>query len=278
MDTIVFWFTKLAWMLLSPDSLFLLCLVGLWLMIRWGWTRAARRLLMALIVVLAVVALLPVHEWMFHPLERRFPAPTSLPESVDGIILLGGAEEALQANAWGGPEVNQAAERYLAFLMLARTYPDAKLVFTGGSHRLVDQALKEADVAVRLLTQQGLDTGRLVVEREARNTAENVRRTRELFRPAAGEKWVLVTSAYHMPRAAGSFCRAGWPVIAYPVDHRSVPGRMLRLDLDLIRHAAGATTAAREWIGLASYYLGGKTEALLPAPCVDAPSARDAGT
>lgn len=268
MDTLVFWFTKLVWMLLAPDSLFVLALAGIWLLLRAGRLRLARRILVALVVALGTAAFFPVDEWLLYPLERRFEASPALPGAVDGIILLGGAEEPLSSHAWGGAQLNQGGDRYFAFLELARAYPDARLVFTGGRARLGDQALSEADVAVRLLKQQGLDTHRLVLEDGARNTAENASRTRELIKPDADANWILVTSAFHMPRAVGSFCRVGWPVLGYPADHRSVPGKLLRADLDLARHAAGATMAVREWIGLASYYLGGKTESLLPGPCL----------
>jgi uncharacterized SAM-binding protein YcdF (DUF218 family) len=77
----------------------------------------------------------------------------------------------------------------------------------------------------------------------------------------------VVTSAMHMPRAIGIFRKAGFSVVAYPVDYRTASA--LR-DWTFPRHAAGnfalAETALHEWIGLAAYWLTGKTDALFPAP------------
>lgn len=267
MDTLVFWTAKLARMLLSPDSLLLLLLLAAWLLLRADRVAAGRRLLAMLIWVLGAIAVFPVDEWLLYPLERRFAPASAMPARVDGIILLGGAEETRFARAWDRAEVNQAGDRYLAFLMLARAYPEAKLVFSGGSNKLVDQELKEAEVAERIAREQGIAPGRLQLESAARNTAENARMVHAMVKPAKGENWLLVSSAFHLPRATGLFCKAGWSVIPYAADHRSAPGQLLRLDLDLAARAERLTLAVTEWAGLLAYYLMGKTDAFLPGRC-----------
>ena len=126
---------------------------------------------------------------------------------------------------------------------------------------------KEATVAQKFYEQIGMEASRIIFERESRNTSENALFSKALIKPAPGETWVLVTSAFHMPRSVGIFCQAGWPVIPYPVDHMTVPGGLLRVDLDLAGHLGDLNVAIKEWIGLAAYFFTGRTPSMLPETC-----------
>ncbi len=267
METVFFWLSKLAWSVIAPDSLLFLLVLASWLLLIRGATRWAKRVLGFTVASMLVLAWLPVGEWVLYPLEARFPANPPLPQRVDGIIVLGGAEDAVLSAAWEQVEVNDSGERFLASAALSRKYPQAKLVFTSGSGSLLSQKLKGANVARKLYEEQGLDVSRMIFESESRNTAENVSLSKALVKPAAGETWILVTSAFHMPRSVGIFCRAGWTVLAYPVDHRSLKGNLLRTDSGLVGNLGALSTGIREWIGLAAYYATGKTTSLFPAGC-----------
>ncbi|MCH7555118.1 MAG: xanthine dehydrogenase molybdopterin binding subunit [Proteobacteria bacterium] len=159
-------------------------------------------------------------------------------------------------------------QRLIVFADLARIYPDAKLVFTGGSGSLNPGALSEADVAQKILIIMGTDMGRIRFEREARNTFESGRKAKALALPNPSENWLLVTSALHMPRAMGVFRKAGWPVTAYPVDYRTggAGGLRLRLRFNLAGNGNSTQTVIREWVGLAAYKALGRTDDWFPAP------------
>ena len=103
-------------------------------------------------------------------------------------------------------------------------YPNARIVFTGGSANLISNDAKEADYAAEIFESLGIPKSRLIMERASRNTYENAEFTKELVAPKPGERWLLVTSAFHMPRSIGLFRKAGFAVEAYPVDWR-VGGR-----------------------------------------------------
>jgi uncharacterized SAM-binding protein YcdF (DUF218 family) len=118
-----------------------------------------------------------------------------------------------------------------------------------------------------LYQSQGVDGARLLFEGESRNTAENAALSKALAKPAAGETWILVTSASHMPRAVGTFCKAGWPVIPYPVDHGTERGNLLRMQADLAGNLLGFSNGLREWVGLAAYYATGRSAGMYPAGC-----------
>ncbi|HYC04781.1 MAG TPA: YdcF family protein [Azospirillaceae bacterium] len=262
-----FLLSKLLWGLAAPGNLLLLLLViGLGLL-AWGKRRAGWALSGGAAALLVVAAVLPVGGWLARPLEQRFAAPDPLPERVDGIIVLGGGVDPLASAESGRPELNAAAERMLALPWLGRRYPEAKLVFSGGSGRVLDPDLSEARVADLTWQWVGMPTDRVIAEDRSRNTWENAVLTREMVRPAEGEVWLLVTSAMHMPRAIGCFRAAGWPpMLPYPVDLRTTRAELGRVGVDLGGGLERLNEAAREWAGLIAYRLMGRTDSLFPAP------------
>lgn len=232
-----------------------------------GVHRAAKWLLGCTTVIMLLIALFPVGDWMLSPLETRFETNPELPEKLDGIIVLSGGEACVLSELWDQVELWQAAERSLGFMALARKYPQARLVFTGGTGSLLSQEYKAADVAKRLYEEQGMDVSKIHFERNARNTYENAIFTRKEINPLPGETWVLITTAWHMPRSVGIFCKAGWPVIPYPVDHWTEPGNLVRIDFNFSGHLKTLTAAFKEWVGLVVYYLTGKTTGVFPGLC-----------
>lgn len=267
LDTLFFYFSKIIWALISPGSfLYLLIISGIALLFLKK-QKFAKILLGTAAVLFTLVAFLPLGKWLVTPLESRFPANPELPETIDGIILLGGVIDPVKSYIWDQPEFGGAADRYLAFIELAREYPEARLVFTGGIGTLLDQEYKEADIAGYFLESMGIDRSRLELERESRNTVENAVNSKALMQPASGENWILITSAAHMSRSIGVFCQQQWPVIPWPVDHESSPGMQTRIVFDPADNLSTLNTHTREWIGLFAYYITGKTSALLPSGC-----------
>jgi uncharacterized SAM-binding protein YcdF (DUF218 family) len=266
MESLFFFTSKLVWCVISPDVLLGLGLVGVFVLLLRKRARAATWVLGCELLVFAVIGLWPVGEWVFSPLERRFKTNPDLPAEIHGVIVLGGGEDAISSSIWNQPEVGDAAERLLAFMSMARRFPEAKLVFTGGSGSMMDQGFSGADCVKQLFEQQGLDVSRVIFERESRNTYENVILTQKLMKPGKDENWLVITSASHMPRAMGIFMKADWPVIPWPVDHWSQPGRLWRVQWDPVGHLYNLKIASKEWVGLLAYYATGKTSALFPFP------------
>lgn len=191
----------------------------------------------------------PVGKWLLYPLENRYLANPAM-GNVDGNIVLSGAEDPMVTLLWDQTSVGGAAERDLAFMTLAKKFSEAKLVFTGGAGSMTHQEYKTADVARRLFDEQGMNLTRITFERESRNTWKNAILSKKLMHPANDERWVLITTAGHMPRSAGVFCQVEWEVIPYPVDFRSKPGYLMRMDWGFADHLSGMVTGVKEWIGL----------------------------
>ncbi|HEY7610514.1 MAG TPA: YdcF family protein [Alphaproteobacteria bacterium] len=256
---------KAAWVLLRPSTLLALMLALGLLLRALGRRRTGRGLVGVALAAFLACAVLPVGAWLLSPLENRFAVP-ALPERVDGIIVLGGAiEPALSADRQA-LSLNGNAERLVAFAALARRYPAAKLVFTGGSGNPLSPDLREGDWIGEFLDAASIARERVVVERESRNTDENARLSKALVKPQPGEVWVMVTSARHMPRAVGIFRKAGWTVVPYPADYLTTRAVGANFHFNLAGGLAALDAAAYEWFGLAYYRLSGRIDAWLPRP------------
>ncbi len=271
--------SKLIWWLFAPGNLIVLALglgaicltIGRVTERAGGWLRRLGRVSLTLGIGLALaITVLPLRDWVLLPLENRFAAPEPLPARVDGIIVLGGAVDTGLTDDRGQPVVTDSADRLFALLTLARRYPDAKLLFTGGTAALDGKGAREADVVAALFQTAGIEPlllppGRLVMERNSRNTYENVVQSKALMQPQPGEVWLLVTSAFHMPRAVGIFRQQGWPVVPFPVDYGLRKGGE-GVPFSFLDGLDGVHWGIREWVGLAYYRARGWTDTLFPGP------------
>ncbi len=229
--------------------------------------RAGRRLAVASVVLLLLAGLSPLGNALIYPLEERFPPWDASRGAPAGIVVLGGAIGPDISAARGTPDLNESAERLTAAAALARQYPDAKIIYSGGDARLVIHGGIEAEFAATLLESLGIPRARIIMEGKSRNTVENALFSKALADPKPGERWLLVTSAYHMPRSIGVFRRAGFAVEAYPVDWRTRGAIDLVLPFESVTAGLRRTdTAVREWTGLLVYWLTGKSDAVFPAP------------
>jgi uncharacterized SAM-binding protein YcdF (DUF218 family) len=229
---------------------------------------AGRKIMIASIVLLAVCAFSPLGNLLLYSLESRFPPWDAARGAPDGIVVLGGPIDPDLSIAHHTPVIRSAADRIVAAAALARRYPNARIIFSGGSADLFANDAREADYAGEIFADLGIARERLIMERRSRNTYENAVFSKEIASPKQGERWLLVTSAYHMPRAVGLFRKAGFPVEPYPVDWR-VGGDAADILAfsDIAVDGLGRTDVAlREWMGLVAYRLAGRTGELFPGP------------
>jgi uncharacterized SAM-binding protein YcdF (DUF218 family) len=241
-------------------------LVGL-ILLCTRFTRLASWLVVTSLVLIALFGLSPLGNALILPLEQRFPAWDASRGPPDGIVVLGGVIAEDVSAARDAVALNEAAERITVAAELARRYPRARIVFSGGTNALIFDAGAEAAFAVRQLEALGVAHERITAEEQSRNTIENAVFSRLLANPKPGERWLLVTSAYHMPRAMAVFRAAGFAVEAYPVDWRTRgPADVLRPFGSLGDGLRETDAAAHEWIGLLAYRLAGKTSELFPGP------------
>ncbi|KRA50480.1 YdcF family protein [Devosia sp. Root635] len=257
--------SKLFWLLVQPIGLtILLGLAGLVLLAagrrRWGGVLVALAMLL-----LGMASFTNIGAVLMAPLEARFVRPAELPAQVDVIVVLGGATSSRISSGRGVTEMNEAGDRLVEALWLARHYPDARIVLTGGIAGLMPGAEAEAVTMQRLLLAFGIAPERLVLETEARNTDENAGYTKALLGSEPGVV-LLVTSAFHMPRSMGLFRKVGIAATPWPTDYRTTGSEGFGLDIaDLVANLSTTSVAMKEWVGLAVYHWTGRIDDLLPA-------------
>jgi uncharacterized SAM-binding protein YcdF (DUF218 family) len=265
---VFFFASKIFWMFASPINLLLFAaLVGV-LLCFGGHARLGRRLALTAMLILIAAATLPLGVLLIAPLEDRFPLPPlDLPQP-EGIIVLGGAINDGVSQARHETVFDEGGERLTEAVVLAKRYPQARVVYTSGSSSFAGAASTEALQARKLMSQMGIAPERVTIEDKSRNTDENARFTAAIVHPEPSQRWIIVTSAFHIPRAMGIFEKAGFNPIAYPVAFRT-QGRWrddLRLTFDPVRNLRIFEIAVHEWIGLVAYWASGRSDHLFPGP------------
>ncbi len=252
-----------AFLLLPSNLLIALIIVGVIAATRW------RRFGLRMAVVCALGQLaagfLPVGNALTHILESRFPRWEATRGPPDGIVVLGGAISTRLSVEHDEPVVDQAAGRILALVKLSRQFPSARIIYSGGNAELMGGP-PETDFLRPLLDNLGVPRERVVLENRSRNTAENAAFSKAIAAPKPGERWLLVTSAAHMPRAVGCFRRVDFVVEAYPVDWRTGAGFDFALSRRFSAGLRRTDLAVREWFGLVAYWATGRSSELLPGP------------
>lgn len=257
--------TRIFWLLVQPLSLVvLLLLAGLalsWLKRRW----IARVLVGSALLLLFLCCFTTFGYVLITPLEQRFERPAE-PEQIAGIVVLGGGMDGEVNSVRGGYELNRSGDRYVEALRLALRYPDARIVIAGGPAALVQQE-PEALAGKRFFEAFGIAPERILMDDQSRNTEENAQFAKQLAGATEGQTWLLVTSAFHMPRAVGLFRKADFRVIPWPADYVASGAEGLRIKPDQsTENVSVSSLALREWTGLLGYYLTGRIDEVLPGP------------
>lgn len=256
----------LGFVLLPSNAIAMLGVAGLAFLVA-GFGRIGRAAVTGALLLLAVAGWSPLGDIMSRSLENRFPPCHDDGSALAGIIILGGALETTVSSTRDSVALNDAAERMTQAVMLARLHPEARLVFTGGEGALIPTGTTEAAVARRFFAELGLLPGRVQFESQSRNTAENAENLKPIVQAGPAGRWLLVTSAWHMPRSVGVFRAAGLAVTACPVDYRTAGGEEAWLPSPwLSQGLSRVDMAAREWVGLLAYYATGRSTELFPAP------------
>lgn len=259
--------SKVGWFFVTPSNLILLAmLTGIGLLY---WKRARRfgwRLATVGAIAAVVVTILPLGDWLIASLERRFPpyaACETAPKPATGIILLGGAISSQEVSGRIFEDLGPAADRIRKAAQLAHEYPDLLVVVSGGQAFPRAGSRSEAVATADLLMELGVDLKRLRLETGSRTTAENAQFVAS--QASAEGSWLLVTSAFHMPRSVGSFRKAGVDVIAVPTDWMVDDNRPI-LTLNALDRLGRLDLGVREYLGLIAYSITGRTSGLLPGP------------
>jgi uncharacterized SAM-binding protein YcdF (DUF218 family) len=256
--------SKVLWFFAAPSALLILgALIGA----AFSARRSGQLLALGCLAILLVLGAAPAGALLIAPLENRFPAPPADAPPPYGVIVLGGAIDDDISLARGHTTFDEGAERLTQAVVLARRFPSTRIVYTGGSNSLRGRPSSEAEQARNLMVALGVDAQRITLETRSRNTDENARFTAEIVHPQPDQSWLIVTSAYHIPRAMGLFRKAGFNAIAVPVDYRTLGGPAdWRPNVNLPHGLVLFDLAVHEWVGLVAYRLSHRIDAFFPGP------------
>ncbi len=263
-----YYVSKVAWFFATPSNLLIsLVLLGLILALFRRLRPFGIGVSIAFTLATIALGLLPVASYVLLPLEERFSPFQDDGKPVHGIILLGGSVEAADSASRGMIVSNESAERVLDTIQLTHRYPAARILISGGGGTVFGDGAAEAPIIAAYLKSVGVDPARILVEDRSRTTSENALFSRELAKPREGERWLLVTSAWHMPRAVGVFEKAGFPITPYPVDFRTGGGGNNHRPFAFISEGLRRLDlGTKEWAGLIGYYATDRTSRLFPGP------------
>lgn len=254
-----FEFSKIFWAVCSPGNVLTILLLfgSIAAMSRFYGTQSfGRRLTFLIALIFFGIALLPVGDLLLQPLENRFPPEK--PDHVDGIIVLGGDENPRLSDERGQPIAFTSMLRYMRVAIEARKYPDATLLFSGGSGLVVPYGkVKDFEVAREAMADMGVPVERMKFENKSRNTYENAMMSAQILHPAPAQKWLLITNAWHMPRAMECYRKAGFNVYADPAGYLSGTEQVPPIQFNLEENLLKTTLAVHEYFGLAAYWLRG---------------------
>jgi uncharacterized SAM-binding protein YcdF (DUF218 family) len=262
---VTYYASKIFWLAAQPLSLALLLLVFSLLVGLLKWNRLRTWASIAATLILFLTLFTTTGSVLLQALEDRIPR-AALPAGGPGcIIMLGGGVEAEVIAARGGFEMNQAGDRFIETLRLAREFPAARILVSGGDGSFSGNYEGDAVVATRFFEAFDVPADRLIRETDSRTTFENVENTKALLTANGLDRCLLITSAFHMPRSVGLFRKLGLDVLPWPTDFRTTGRASLALDFTQpSTNSQLTTTALREWTGLLVYYIAGRTHALFP--------------
>lgn len=250
-----FYFSKIFWALVQPLTF---CAIGIFLgLLAWRktWGRVGLRLAAGLFLLLGF---LPIGPNLLFYLENTYQLPRLLPHDIDGMIVLGGVVESAQSAKFGQPQVNERAERIFEMIKLGHLYPNAKIIFSGGDGQIKQSGVGEGKIVRALLKDIGFNADRVIFENQSKNTYENYLFSQKLVSPREGERWILVTSAFHLPRAVAIFESHGWSVIPYPAGYLSDGEYHFWPNFDVLDNFYQLHVATKEIVGIIGYSLSGK--------------------
>lgn len=262
-----FFLSKTAWLLIQPIGLLMVCTAAVTIATLAKRLPAARVFSILGLLLLIVCTQTNAGRLLLQPLENRFARPEAVPpaDAVAGIIVLGGGFDGHVTLARGGFELGESGDRFVEALRLARALPEVPLVVSGGEASLIGATEGDAPIAARFFTEFGIAPERIVLENQSLNTHENAVYSSAVISDLPKGRWLLVTSAFHMPRAVGAFRNQDVDVIPWPVDFRTNGVEKFAVGRDDPLAAFSETNLGmREWTGLVVYAATGRITEYFP--------------
>ncbi len=259
-----FYLSKILWFFINPfNLLILLFILIITLLFFFKKNKIIYFFLILNIFSFIIFAIFPFGNYLIFKLEKNYHSQFDFPNKIDGILILGGATNPYLSKEYNQINLNGSAERLVESVKLIKKYKNAKIIFSGGSGSINEPQLDHAKVAKKFFSQMGIDSNLIIFENKSRNTYENILFSKKIVAPKKNEKWIVVTSAFHMNRAIFIAEKYNWELTPYAVDFTQSKKLFLRPNLNLLGNINTLQHGSHEWIGLIAYYLMGRTSRIL---------------
>ena len=254
-----FYLSKILWFFFNPFNLMLLLIFG-GLLSHLFQKNILSKIFYSLSVIFFIISsVLPTGRFMLYSLEKNFHNQDTLPNEVEGVLILSGAIEGVLSIEYNTIHLNGNVERLIASIELINRYPKAEIIFSGGPAYVFNKKIIQADLAKEFFSKLGIDTHKIIFESKSRNTYDNIFFSRIIADPQLGEKWIVITSAFHMKRTLNIADKLKWNLIPYAVDFKQTKTFSWMPSINFLKNISIFQSAIHEWLGLIVYYLTGKS-------------------
>ena len=258
-----FYLSKIIWLILNPFNLFIFITLFSLSLYFFNLRRLSLIIFLINFIFIAFISFIPIGSFLIYKLEKEYHSNIKIPETVDGILILGGATDPLLFKEYDQISLNGSAERLVESVPIIKKFDKAKVIFSGGSGIINRPDLGHSQVAKLFYKKMGVDINKIFFEDKSRNTHENIIYSKKIAKPKKNENWLLITSASHMKRALLIAEKNNWKFIPYAVDFKNIKEFKLTPNLNLLSNLNSFQSGLHEWLGLVSYYLMGRTEKFL---------------
>lgn len=257
----MYWLAKVLGTLLLPPGIIILGLIFLTLAVYRNWLKTARFLAVSVLLYTCILSIEPVAEGLVVPLENWFqPFDQSKAQGANYIVVLGGGTIEHSPEYAGETILMLAALRRVDYAIELHKRTGLPLIFSGGKPARSDSNISEADAAKQHCIKQGVAESAIFMESKSMNTDENAAATKRLYNP---KRIILVTSAYHMPRAMLIFSQYAMDAIPAPTDYKaSRTGYSLLSFFPDNYYLFISSLALKEYLGLLFFVLTGLIQQL----------------
>jgi len=256
-----FYLSKIFWTFFNPINLLvILLLIGIFFqLIR---KKIYKRIYQINLILFFLIVFFPTGTFLLWKLENTYPKQEIINNDIDGVLILGAGIDEFMTHEYKQMILNDRIERITESAKIIKKFPNAKIIYSGGNGTFSKPELGSDEVANIFYKQLGVNTDRIIFENKSRNTYENFIFSKK-FIDTDEEKWLLITSAYHMKRAMSVAKKLNLNLIPYPVDftlQKDFKWKFWYHKINFLYNMNNFQLASHEYIGLIVYYLTKKSK------------------
>ena len=260
-----FYVAKIFWLIINPFNILIILSLSTFLAYFLDFKKIKLISIFFLSISFIIFCILPTGNYLIYQLEKNFHdyADLSKIKKIDGIIIMGGSTNPYLSKIYNQTMFLSSAERMIEAKRVINKFPNAKIIFTGGSSKMINNKYKESSDAKKFFLQNKIDINNIIFEDNARNTFENILKSEKISNRNENEKWLIISSAYHLTRSINVAKKIGWNLQPYATDFQVPKKFRFYVSIDFFSNLASMQLATHEWIGILYYFFTGRTERIL---------------